>query len=278
MVRERLAPARGPWQIIDVGAGLGANVRHIAPTLDGPQRWWLLDNDPALLARAPGALTAWASEAGWDAEPSADGVILTRDQPPGELQVTMARGSLMTLAQHAPLETTGLVTANAVFDLLSEAQFADFVAQLRPSRTALWATLNVTGMALSDADEPAPEGASPDESDRWVVERYSAHMRRPRAGGDRAMGDHCELTMTRTLRAAGYQVAVRPSPWHIGPEASDTAMMTFMLNFIAGAVPQVCAAEERPRFERWLERRRRDAARHKLKLRVDHVDILAWCP
>ena len=40
-------------RILDLGGGTGANIRYLSPRLRSPQHWTLVDNDPALLQRAP---------------------------------------------------------------------------------------------------------------------------------------------------------------------------------------------------------------------------------
>src|SRR5258707_15392886 len=45
--------------ILDLGAGTGANVRYLAGKLPLPQRWMLVDRDERLLSGAP---KAWPSQ------------------------------------------------------------------------------------------------------------------------------------------------------------------------------------------------------------------------
>ena len=72
--------------ILDLGAGTGANVRYLAGKLPLPQRWLLVDHDQGLLSRAPelfhsviGRKIALDECAAW--------------QPPAEYPCAMYRGA-----------------------------------------------------------------------------------------------------------------------------------------------------------------------------------------
>src|ERR1700723_1602027 len=47
-------------EIIDLGAGTGANLRYAAPLLAGAQDWLLVERDPLLLAAMAQQLQAWS--------------------------------------------------------------------------------------------------------------------------------------------------------------------------------------------------------------------------
>ena len=46
--------------VVDLGAGLGSNLRATAPALPARQHWVLVDHDPVLLAGACDAIASWA--------------------------------------------------------------------------------------------------------------------------------------------------------------------------------------------------------------------------
>src|SRR5688500_1818912 len=48
----------GPLTVRDLGCGTGSMLRWLAPQLPGPQRWYLHDRDPVLLARAAAGAVA----------------------------------------------------------------------------------------------------------------------------------------------------------------------------------------------------------------------------
>jgi hypothetical protein len=48
--------------VVDLGAGLGSNLRATAPALPARQHWVLVDYDPVLLAGACEAIAGWADQ------------------------------------------------------------------------------------------------------------------------------------------------------------------------------------------------------------------------
>ncbi|MEL6180767.1 MAG: hypothetical protein AAFS10_17530, partial [Myxococcota bacterium] len=210
-------------------------------------------------AQAPQALSAQAEQRCWTYKA---GPPIQLDRPQGTVEIALCRGLLTPLPPQLPLDQAHLVTANALFDLLSPQAFATFIAQL--GGKPLWATLNYTAMAF--------EG-TPDPDDHWVIDRYQAHMQRPGAGLTGAMGPSCSDTMATLLTEAGYRVLRDDSVWQLGPD--DATLISFVLGFMAQAVPEMCTPNDHPRFTAWLDRRRNALAHKRLGLRVEHGDLLA---
>jgi hypothetical protein len=55
-------PADRPIGIVDLGAGIGSNLRYVAPRLGGEQEWTLFDRRTQLLEELPDELGRWAAE------------------------------------------------------------------------------------------------------------------------------------------------------------------------------------------------------------------------
>ncbi len=258
-------PQDRPARILDLGAGLGASVRHMAPHIPGPQRWRLIDADPASLQRAIPRLSAWALRRGWSCRPTPGGLLI--DRPDGALHVEAICGDLHDLAGLTDLGDADLVTANALFDLFSRADLDRLVAALAARRLPTLATINYTGAHLTPDD--------PD--DALIFSHYHAHMRRPRPPSPPAMGTTCAAQLLESFSRAGFRVEQGPSPWRVPPEAKN--LLTHLLNFIQGAVPATLHdPDERARFDRWLARRRLHLQRGHLAAHLDHVDLLALPP
>ena len=61
---EWLPHVTGTRQVVDLGAGTGANLRFLAPLLGGAQEWLLVDDDAGVLEAADPAFSDWASNTG----------------------------------------------------------------------------------------------------------------------------------------------------------------------------------------------------------------------
>jgi len=55
-------PTDRPIGIVDLGAGIGSNLRYVAPRLGGEQEWLLVDRREQLLEELPDELGRWAAE------------------------------------------------------------------------------------------------------------------------------------------------------------------------------------------------------------------------
>lgn len=222
-------------EVIDVGAGTGANQAWLAPRLGFAQRWTLLDHDPALLALAQ--------------ESRQDGAV---GQP---RRVVAGIEDLATLPQAAA--GSALVTCSAVLDLLSVDQldaFCDFLA-LRGIPALL--SLSVTGVV-----ELSPRH----RLDDVVNATFNDHQRRGSLAGPEAVGHVAER-----LRAAGMEVHLADTDWILGP--TDGALIRRYLQDRADAVMEHENAGDTG-AGRWLADRLSLEREGALNVRVGHQDLL----
>ncbi|MFC5949357.1 SAM-dependent methyltransferase [Pseudonocardia lutea] len=119
LVAARLEP---PLVVRDLGCGSGSMGRWLAPRLPRPQRWYLHDRDPRLLALAAASV-------------------------PGE----PVEGELSELTD---LAGTSLVTCSALLDLLTAEEVAQLARLCVDAGAAALFTLSVTGGARLDPAEP----------------------------------------------------------------------------------------------------------------------------
>src|SRR5437588_13077005 len=80
-------PADRPLRIVDLGSGTGSNVRYLSPLLPSPQRWLVVDREPALMAQAT----------------ASDASIGSRKMNLGEVDAALLAGAHLVPAS-APLE------------------------------------------------------------------------------------------------------------------------------------------------------------------------------
>jgi hypothetical protein len=123
-------------------------------------------------------------------------------------------------------------------------------------------TLSVTGRV---------EIGPGDALDPLVADAFNAHQRR--TAGDRTLlGPDAVAAAVDEFSRRGCDVVVRPSPWQLGP--ADAALAA---EWLSGWVDAAC--EQRPELcaaaEPYVRRRLADAAAGRLRVTVDHVDLLA---
>lgn len=227
----RAAAALAPRRVMDIGCGTGAMLATLHPLLAQPAAWVLVDGDARLLTEA----AARAASLGVDAQ-------------------TLACDLLET---PLPVGAIDLVTATALFDLVSAPWLDRFLAALAARRLPLYAALSYDG---------AMAWAPPHPLDGAVTAAFNRHQRRDKGFGGPALGPDAPAALAAGLTARGYHVTLADSPWQVGPEHAD--FTTALLAGIAAAVAEEASV---PASADWLAARQADT-RH---MRVGHVDLLA---
>lgn len=209
--------------IVDLGCGTGSTRRAFGDRGAGAV-WRMVDGDAALLRLAGG-----------------DGYCL----------------DLNDIAS-LPFEGATLVTASALFDLVSADWLDRLVARVVALRLPVYAALNYDGLMTWAPDLP---------QDAAVVAAFNRHQ-----GGDKgfgpALGPGAVAHLAGRLRAAGYVVTEADSPWQLGPE--QAALQVELLAGIAQAAGEAGFAGA----ERWREVR----VAMKAECRIGHRDLLALPP
>ncbi|MEE4637990.1 MAG: class I SAM-dependent methyltransferase [Wenzhouxiangella sp.] len=247
---KKVLKDRGFLRIVDLGCGHGSNLRWLAPRLTARQRWLLVDRDPDLLeiARARSELHP----------PAAALEIETR-------RIDLADSTLDFLVDQ------DLVTASALFDLVSGAWLRRLAHACRAHRLGALLALSVNGRwALLDSF-----GSDiTDDDDRFVREQFNLHQRRDKGLGA-ALGPTAAELLPGIFGEHGFDVQTQPSDWEL--PAGDALTRHLGRSLLQGW--RNAAAEQAPeaqgRIEQWYNKRQRALASGELGVRVGHVDVLA---
>jgi hypothetical protein len=239
--------------IVDLGAGLGSNLRGTCSALPARQHWILVDHDPALLAAASEAIAVWADSA----RPTTSGIEARKDDR--SLHVELKRHDLAADPAAWGSTKPDLVTAAALFDLVSAQWIERFVAALTRARLPLYAVL------------------THDAATAWRPEHFAdAEMRaafESHFGGDKGFGPSAGGQATRLiadgLATAGYTVARAPSPWMLG--TGDGKLIAALAHGWADAIRETSKVPDATVNE-WLAARTADG----VTCTVGHDDLLAF--
>jgi SAM-dependent methyltransferase len=193
--------------VVDLGCGTGANLRATFSALPKRQNWLLIDNDRSLMAVAGERLSAWADGAGVHG----DALVLEKDG-----HSILVRFQETDIARdHAPWSgfTPDLVTASALFDLVSDTWIDRFVEGLAEVGIPLYASLIYDGRARWQPAHPA---------DAQMVTAFNRHQQRDKGFGT-AAGFAATDALSGRLTELGYEVGTAESPWMLGPESAELA-------------------------------------------------------
>lgn len=189
--RERIA-------VVDLGCGAGSNLRGTFAALPSLQDWTLVDYDPRLLAAARQRLSAWADAA---SEAADGGLSLRKDGK--SLRVAFREANLSTGAFDAVTGGADLVTAAALFDLVSVESIERLAAALGARGQAFSTVLTYDGHTRW----------TPAHGDDGIVrDAFNAHQRTDKGFGP-AAGPGGTSALAKAFYARGYRVLRGTSPW-----------------------------------------------------------------
>lgn len=193
--------------VVDLGCGTGSNLRGLAPHLGPRQSWRLVDHDPALLAAARSALLDWADHG----ETKGESLVLIKDGK----RITVAFAALDLSAGPGtaidPAAAPDLVTAAALFDLVSEAWLDGFVRSVAEAGAVFYTALSYDGSEIWDPPHPA-DGA--------IQAAFLAHQGSDKGFGS-AMGPAATAALAGIFCREGYAVSTASSPWRLEPDHRD---------------------------------------------------------
>ncbi len=235
--------------IVDIGCGAGSNLRALAPLLATRQSWRLIDHDARLIAAARASLQVWADEA------SDEGADLKLRKADKYLVVAFEErdlsGALDALWSPAP----DLVTAAALFDLVSAPWITRFVAALAARKLPLLALLTYNG---------AESWTPPHPTDADMLAAFHAHQARDKGFGP-AAGPLAAGALSAAFGAEAYALHAGASDWRL---PAGAALTRATAEGVASAVRETGALAESAVAD-WLR------ARQNASARIGHEDLFA---
>ena len=180
---------REALSVVDLGCGTGSNLRATALHLPARQGWRLVDHDPPLLAAARERLIDWADAA----EPIDGDLRLRKDGR--ELHVSFAQADLARGVDAALGNGADLVTAAALFDLVSVPWIERFAGIVARRRTTFYTALTYDGLETWDP---------PHAADAEMLAAFHAHQ-----GATKGLGHRLARPLARRSRARLSLLATR---------------------------------------------------------------------
>lgn len=231
-------PAQMEAIVVDLGAGTGATLRALSAPGSQHLLWRLVDHDGALLDEA-----------------------LRRHGKDYRIEDYQAD---LSITAELPLGGARLVTASALFDLVSE-KFVDALVLRLIALRKTWAT----GLYAALSYDGTTAWTPPHPFDEAVLHAFNLDQRKDKGFGA-ALGPAAGHYLQKALQRAGFRVQLASSPWRLGPD--DSAMVGELINGIAHAVSQGYGLDTAA-LEQWKDFRLAHVQAGTCT--VGHLDLLA---
>ena len=211
---------RASIDCIDLGCGSGSNLRALAALLPAQQNWRLVDHDAALLTAARAAIIAWAEVTLADD----DALIIEKDGKQITIRFVEADLARADFAALGP--APDLITAAALFDLVSARWIESFVNYAAQHKLPVLAALNYDGRTHWDPKHP---------SDKAILDAFHQHQGSNKGFGP-AAGPRAHAILARSLTQHGYNVKEGDSAWHLELPQDDSLMAELIDGITQAAV------------------------------------------
>ena len=228
-------------ELVDLGSGTGSNFRSIAPDLAPAQSWTLLDIDPGLLQIA------------------AHRCALIADQCQSQISLNVQVGDLSQLSFDELFEGADVVTASALFDLLSASAIEQIVESVAATNAVFYTTLTYDGIAAWLPEHPL---------NQTMREAFNRHQRTDKGFGP-AAGPEATRLLATAFSDRGYSIELGASPWVLDQSRATLRAQTDQ--GWAAAVGETNEVSERE-INDWLQDR--ETTRNAISI-VGHIDLLA---
>lgn len=238
--------------IVDLGCGAGSNLRGSFDMLPDRQSWTLVDHDPALLAAARARLSAWADSA----ETAGEGLRLRKGGK--SLAVAFRTADLSAGYPDSLFGNADLVTAAALFDIVSASNIVALAETLGRLRRVFYTVLTYDGIAEWQPEHPA---------DAPIRAAFNAHQVTDKGFGP-AAGPGATQALADSFTARDYRVSRAPSPWVVREE--HFALRRELDKGFAGAAREM--GLDPGLVDGWLAQRMSGPGRVTI---VGHEDLLA---
>ena len=246
--------------LVDVGAGTGSNCLYFISKLSQHQKWFLIEQNTDLKKATIRRLKDYASYHKYSFDQQQDHIKIKA--PKKNIEVTIINDSLLNMETCVDVSKVDIVTANAVFDLFSEAQLIQLVNIISKHQLTFYHTLSYQGMFF-EPDDPF---------DKIFIDTYNEHMERPQAFG-KALGTKANACLLTLFEAQPCTITTATSTWQIEP--NDLKMHYYLLNFMENALGEMnLPPAKQQNFEKWVQRKKELIITAQQRLKVEHLDVL----
>lgn len=225
---------RADLGILDLGCGIGGNLRALYSVLPTLQRWTLVESERDLLDAARTSLTSWADRA---KQKSRRDDVLVLEKGPFRIEVTFRAANLDKHLDPLLDNWPDLAVASSLLDLVSRPLAEMLVDKISARQIPLYASLTSDGQQQWFPDNRT------DALIYQAIGKNAAHD----SGFGIPLGARAATIVTELFKARGAKVETGTSAWQLTGD-DDRELMIWLADGIASSaadtrlVPETVAA------------------------------------
>ncbi len=251
----------GPIDVVDLGAGTGANLRYLAPLLGGPQNWLLAEEDSSLIDAVNPRMRIWADSNGAHVSERHGRLIVHATH--FECRIRCVGVDVAAELDRVNLPRRCLVTASALLDLVSENWLDQLAHRSMRAGASVCFTLTYNGRIRPTPVEP---------EDRTAAELFNRHQLGDKGFGP-ALGPDAGRRGAEIFENCGYRTRSGGSDWRIKP--GQRALQRALLDDWFDAVIEI-DPDRAGELRNWRDRRRAHIDANRSEFIVGHTDVIGW--
>jgi SAM-dependent methyltransferase len=211
---------RAAIAVVDLGCGLGSNLRGLYEHLPERQHWRLVDHDAALLAAAREELAGWADAC------TRNGDDIAIEKKGRSLHVTFVQADLARDLESVLDPAPDLVTAAALFDLCSREWIGRFAEAVAARKLVFYTSLTYDGREIWQPAHLA---------DSAMLAAFHVDQITDKGFG-RSAGPEAPQALVAAFGERDYATSAGDSFWRLGEQ--DAPLLQALANGIASAVTE----------------------------------------
>jgi len=233
-------------RILDLGSGMGSNLRYLSPYLGNKsQHWTLLDHDSSLLEMIEKPIQKHLTISPFLGDLREDGLQLIRDHD--------------------------LVTGSALLDLTSRGWLDKLTEKCAKQSCPVYFSLSYTGEVSWHSTTNKEGDVESLEHHSRICNIFNRHQLRDKGTGP-ALGPSAVSRLNQLFKSKGYVTKCYSSPWVLDYE--DRELKKLLIQGWMHSALEECP-EESEMINSWAHSSLRLACSSNSILRVSHLDFLA---
>lgn len=246
------------YHLLDLGAGIGSNVKYFSDKIKADQFWYLLEIDQHLIDYGKLSIQKFLAKNNYEVQDDGAQLVAKKNHT---IHVSYIRDSIFNIKPTQYLAFDGIL-GNALLDVFTLEQLQQLMDQMKGALAPKLFSIVYQNMEWQDEAI----------DNEFFVEKYHNHMRRRQSEGP-ALGPDSIHTIKTHISVSQDMLLFQDSHWEVKP--TDQALLKHLLRFYEMSIPET---SNDPgfiaRFRKWYAQKTNHLGKELLSAIVFHQDLL----